>query len=283
MPEGDILVRTAGRLQRALVGQPLLDAELRWPDLSTARLDGQVIEEILPHGKHLLMRFDQGWTLHSHLRMDGEWYVQATTVGAPVNRVPLSIRGRQVRVVLRGRHWTALGLQLGMLDLIPTSAEHTVIGHLGPDILAEELDTARAVANVAGAETTIGAALLDQQLVCGIGTIWSSESLFAERINPWRPATGITLEAIERLLLRARRLMQASLGSPVPTATGDQRAGHRTWVHGRAGRGCRRCGGTVRVSSIAEAPKGRPMFFCPVCQAEPTRGHIRLDLATRPG
>ncbi|HIZ98786.1 MAG TPA: Fpg/Nei family DNA glycosylase, partial [Candidatus Janibacter merdipullorum] len=71
MPEGDTVWRTARRLHAALAGQAAQLVDLRWGDLDEAPLRGATVEEVRPRGKHLLHRFDSGWTLHTHLRMEG--------------------------------------------------------------------------------------------------------------------------------------------------------------------------------------------------------------------
>ncbi|MCW5950849.1 MAG: DNA glycosylase [Propionibacteriaceae bacterium] len=271
MPEGDSVWRTAHRLDDALSGRKLLGADLRWPGISTARLAGVIVAETVPRGKHILTRFDSGWTLHSHLRMDGSWVVRRTQ---PEQRIGQRMSGRRpesmgsgfVRAVLAGADYTAIGVDLGMLDLVRTREEHTLVGHLGPDLLDPSFDAELAVANLARAGGTIGAALLDQTNLAGIGTIWASETLFAERLWPWTPTTTLTPEALARLVARAQRFLLGSIQHAVPSSTGIRQRGRSTYVHGRSGRACLRCGGAVRVAPIGTPPRDRPMFYCPVCQ-----------------
>lgn len=136
MPEGDILRRTAAELDRALAGKVLLRAELRWPTVGGVDLVGRTVLGTAPYGKHLLTRFDDGWTLHTHLRMDGAWYVRRGDDPA----VP--VRDPKVRAVLATDGRLAVGRLLGMLDLVRTHDERSVIGHLGPDLLADEFEAA---------------------------------------------------------------------------------------------------------------------------------------------
>ena len=82
MPEGDTVWRTAQRLHAALAGKPIVEADLRWPEISTADLSGRGTIEVVSRGKHLLHRIEGGLTLHSHLRMEGQWRVEAGG-GAP--------------------------------------------------------------------------------------------------------------------------------------------------------------------------------------------------------
>ncbi len=270
MPEGDAVWRTAHRLDEALSGRRLLDADLRWPGISTARLAGMTVTETVARGKHLLTRFDSDWTLHSHLRMDGSWVIRRTQeqrIGQRMSgRRPESRGDGFVRAVLIGPDYTAVGVDLGMLDLVRTRDEHTLVGHLGPDLLDPGFDAELAIANLAAAQGTIGAALLDQTNLAGIGTIWASETLFAERLGPWTPAATLPPDALNRLVARAQRLLLASIQHAVPSSTGIRQPGRSTYVHGRSGRACRRCGDVVRVAPIGAPPRDRPMFYCPGCQ-----------------
>lgn len=258
MPEGDVVVRTARRLDAALAGRTLVAAELRWPSVAGVQLAGRTVLRTATAGKHLLTRFDDGRTLHTHLRMDGLWRVTRTTQG------PVRL-GEAVRVLLAGPEWTCLGLRLGMVDLVRTRDEGRVVGHLGPDVLAPDWDRETAVARVrAQGARPIGAALLDQRVVAGLGTIYMAESLWAHGVSPWRPAERV--EDPGAVLDTARRLMQRSVLARTPTATGDARPGRESHVHGRAGRPCPRCGGPVAVAPVGEPPTTRPAYHCPACQ-----------------
>lgn len=255
MPEGDVLRRTAARLDAALVGQPLVRADLRWPTAATVDLVGRTVLGTKPYGKHLLTRFDDGRTLHTHLRMDGTWRVEAT--GSPQAQA----RSFRVRAVLATARWTAVGQLLGMLDVVPTADEHTLVGHLGPDVLDDPFDLDEALRRwTRQGRTPVAEVLLDQTVVAGIGTIFMAESLFAERVWPWTPAEEV--HDPRRVLLTARRLMQRSVLSGRPNEK----------VHGRRRRPCVRCGTPIAVGSARPAPMDRPVFWCPRCQAEGRRG-----------
>jgi endonuclease-8 len=262
MPEADAVARTCIRLHQALAGRPLTVCDLRWPGISTADLVGHVVREVQPHGKHILIRFDNGWTLHAHLRMEGRWRVWPA-------HAPEALRGARspaARAVLANSEWTAIGYDLGMLDLVRTSEESSLIGHLGQSVLDPTFDPAQAAANLAAHAGTIGAALLDQRTLAGLGTIWVSESLFAQRLSPWTPAASLSSEVLTALVQRARRLITASMAQPIPSTTGIRRRGENTYVHGRSGRPCRRCGSTVRIASIGPETRVRALNYGPACQ-----------------
>ena len=261
MPEGDTVWRTARRLNEALADEVIIGADLRWPGLSTADLRGMRTLEVVSRGKNLLHRLDAGLTLHSHLRMEGQWRVETTDSLA--NR-PLN--NPQVRAVVSTTRWTAVGLRLGDLHLLATRDEGRVVGHLGPDVLGPDWDAAEAASRLAESRGTIGSALLDQRNLAGVGTLYASEALFLERLNPWHPAATLGSAQIRRVVDRAYRLLNVNRRNAIQTTTGVQRHGMTTYVHGRSGRPCRRCGDAVRVSVLGVPPQERTFFYCPTCQ-----------------
>jgi len=255
--------RTAIRLDQALAGRILARAELRWPTAAGVDLDGRTVLGTVSYGKHLLTRFDDGRTLRTHLRMDGSWTIARTGSPAAAARSPY------VRVVLGETTWSALGTRIGMLDVVRTADEHTLIGHLGPDLLAagfpaDGLDEAlRRLA--ASGDAPIVEVLLDQRIAAGIGTIYAGESLFVRGVWPWTPADRV--EDPGGLLLVARALMERSVAARSPTATGEIERGRTTLVHGRANLPCRRCGMPIAVGRAVEPPLDRTISYCPTCQA----------------
>src|SRR5207253_1452839 len=112
----------------------------------------------------------------------------------------------------------------------------------------------------------IGGALLDQRNLAGVGTLWASETLFLECVNPWTPASHLEAPRLAALVERVHRLLELGKNNVVQSSTGSSRHGESTYVHGRSGRPCRRCGTTIRVAMIGEPTRQRTMFYCPRCQ-----------------
>jgi endonuclease-8 len=281
VPEGDTVWRTAQRLDAALAGRPVVEADLRWPEISTADLRGRTTLEVRSRGKHLLHRLEGGLTLHSHLRMEGRWRIEATPTLAERWR-----RNPELRALVSAAEWTALGLRLGMLDLVPTARETELVGHLGPDVLGPDWDRGRAVANIVASGAPVGAALLDQRNLAGIGTMWCAEALFLERVHPWTPAADLGLDTVERVVDRVQRLMDVGRGHAVQSSTGSYRRDEEHFVHGRSGRPCRRCGATVRVAPTGDPGRERTIFYCPACQgglAPTDDGRFQAPLGSRGG
>jgi len=261
MPEGDTVWRTARRLHEALHEEVISSADLRWPGLSTAELRGRHTLEVVSRGKNLLHRLEGGLTLHSHLRMEGSWRILAT--GQLTGR---TLANPQLRAVVVTARWSALGLRLGQLNLVTTRDEGRLVGHLGPDLLGPDWDAKEAARRLEASLKDIGTSLLDQRNLAGLGTLYASEVLFLARLNPWHLASSLTGDQVSGLLDLAHRLLHVNRQNATQSTTGAQRHGETTYVHGRSGRPCRRCGNPVRVSVIGDPPQDRPFFYCPACQ-----------------
>lgn len=256
MPEGDTVLLTARRLQRALAGIPLAGSDLRLPALATVDLTGRTTVEVVSRGKHLLHRLSGDLTLHSHLRMEGTWAVRAAGARSAAGR----------RHTTRALLWTdehvAVGDRLGRLHLVRTEDEGRLVGHLGPDVLDPAFDVEEAVRRLsADPDLPVAAALLDQRRVAGLGTIWTSEPLFLARVDPWAPVGRIPQETLREVLDHARTGMLRATRTglrdrPVPR------------VFGRRGRPCPRCGTPVARSVVPSPTPGseQVLSYCPSCQ-----------------
>jgi endonuclease VIII len=243
MPEGDAIHRAARRLQ-VLVGQEL-EVETPHPRAAVKqlapRLDGRRLESVEAIGKNLLFRFEGGLVLRSHLRMSGRWRVLGRD--APVFGMPwLVLRGSEHAGVL----WGGPVLEL----------DRGVARRLGPDILADPPDFDAMLARFRQTDQTrdLGAALLDQRLVAGIGNVWKVESLWAERVSPWRLLADVSDDELRAVLESAHRLMRARV---------DEVPGTRH-VYRRKGRGCPRCGSPIK--SWPQGDDARMAYWCPDCQ-----------------
>jgi endonuclease VIII len=244
---------TARRLDTALAGRALTRSDFRVPRLAAADLTGDVVTETASRGKHLLTRTRSGLTVHTHLRMDGTWRVWPAA--EPIRN------SHRIRLVLANDDWQAVGYQLGVVELIRTRDEPQVTGHLGPDLLGADWDCAEAVRRLsAQPDRAIGEALLDQRNLAGIGNLYKAEVLFLGGINPWRLVGRVAdLGAVAEL---AQRLLEANKERIGEVTTGSWHRGVETWVYGRRGRPCRRCGTPIR----SEGQQDRITFWCPSCQ-----------------
>ncbi len=249
MPEGDTIWRTAATLRTALEGKRLVAAR---PD-ALKRLTGTTVTEVRPVGKHLLIRFDNGLAIHSHMRMRGAWHVYKR--GEPWRRPTW-----QVKALLETDDAVAVCFAAPVVDLVRD--ESTKVGHLGPDILSDAWMVADIVARarLVGA-TAIGELLLDQRVTAGIGNVYRCEALWQRRVNPWTKSAQLTDQDLAALFESARQAMLANLkGRYERLFPGYGKAA----VHGRGGRPCPRCGTRIRVRAQGEL--ARLTYWCPACQ-----------------
>ncbi|MHA3702089.1 Fpg/Nei family DNA glycosylase [Jatrophihabitans sp. YIM 134969] len=265
MPEGDSVYRLARRLDAALAGRVLAEGRLRVAAHASADLAGVTVLGHDTHGKHLLTRFDNGDTLHTHLRMQGSW-----SVVRPGRRLPRHV-WPSVRVVLATVGGpTAHGLDLPVVDLVRTADEATVVGHLGPDPLRPDWDAGEAARRLRlEPDRPLAAALLDQRVVAGFGNLWVNELCFLRGHSPWTPVGEVDVDRLLTLGARALR-HSASVPTAYQVTTGVARRGESHWVAGRAGQPCRRCRTPVRVAAeVREDPEQRRTWWCPSCQPGP--------------
>jgi endonuclease-8 len=274
VPEGDSVWKAARRMREQLVGRTVLRSDFRVPQHATADLSGRAVETFDSYGKHMLTRFTGGLTLHTHFEMDGAWQV----VGAG-KVLPRSFDD-EIRLVLQTDGPTAYALRMPVLELLKTSDEQRVVGHLGPDLLGASWDEDVAVANLLrDPSRPLVEALLDQRNLAGIGNLWAVETCYLRGHSPWTPVAEVDLRAGVRL---ARRMMQHSLEHPGQVTTGDTRRGRTHWVYGRAERPCRRCATPVQFrDSVTGQPYARETWWCPSCQPGPVPS--LAERPTRPG
>jgi endonuclease-8 len=248
MPEGDVLFRTAATLQKWLAGREVTAATP-----PAGPMVGRTVAKVEANGKHLLVRFDSGHVLHTHLRMTGSWHVYST--GERWWRPP-----SQAKVAITCGTRVAVCFNAPVVELLVPGGEqaHPSLSGLGPDVLDQPLDLEeiRRRARRRPPATALGELLLDQRVVAGIGNIWRCEALFLQGASPWAAVSSLTDEELDALVATAGRIMRTSLG---PFTGRPSR-----WVYRRAGLPCRRCRTTVR--SRPQGEQARTAYWCPTCQ-----------------
>jgi endonuclease-8 len=257
VPEGDTLHRAARSLQ-VLVGERL-QVETPHPraqaERIAERLDGRLLESVEAIGKNLVLQFENGVVLRSHLRMSGRWAVRP--------------RGEQSA----GRPWLILrgSVAEGVLWNGPVLELHTRgLARLGPDILGSPPAIEAMLERMARVDPgrQLGEVLQDQTIVAGIGNMWMAEALWDAMLSPWSRLAEVS-EPDRRLALEtAARLMRDAL---------DTRRASRKQAHNQAGRPCARCATPIRARGQGDA--NRTAYWCPTCQVTPGPAAA----TTRPG
>jgi endonuclease-8 len=274
VPEGDTLHRTAEVLREALVGRTVTAARGRPDGVALQRVVGDQVQEVEARGKHLLIHFSGGLTLHTHLRMHGTWHRYRP--GERWLRSP----ARAVAVIETDGAVAAC-FDAPTVELIDTRALalHPGLARLGPDLARDAADLDEAFARLrhpARAALTVGEGLLDQTAQSGLGNVYRSEVCFLEGVDPFAAVGTLDAATLRRLLDSGHRLLIANrsragrmttpdaLGGPAASA-GPRSPGRQLWVYGRAGRPCRRCGTLIRTAVVGDLP--RRVYWCPTCQS----------------
>jgi endonuclease-8 len=256
MPEGDTIAYAANRIRPVLLGHvpEEISTHRRFSlDRWEVKLEGRAVTSVDTHGKHLFIRFEDEWVVHSHLGMTGAWRVIR-----PGGRWGRS--ARRAWLVLRVGDTQVVEFDGPLLELITAGRSRIDqrLAALGPDILAPQFDSAHFLRRLREDDQTrfIGDALLDQRNVAGIGNIWKAEGCWEASIDPWRRVAEVSDDEALAVIAGARPRMQVS---------GER--GHRMIkprVYGRSGRPCPRCG-TVIVAR-AQGDGNRTTYWCPGCQ-----------------
>ncbi|HEX4722227.1 MAG TPA: DNA-formamidopyrimidine glycosylase family protein [Pseudonocardiaceae bacterium] len=271
MPEGDTVFLAGHRLDDALAGGLLVRAELRHPKLVGATLAGLTVLGVRSVGKHLFTRFDDGTSLHSHFKMDGAWHLY---------RAGDRWRGRthDIRAILATDTWTAVGFRLHDLALLRTDREADLVGHLGPDLLADDWNddmAATAVQRLAAVgDREIADALADQRVMAGVGNLYKAEICFLLGVTPWTLVPRLSDAQLGRAVALSRKLLHRNAWRPEQSTTGELAPGRRHWVYQRTGKPCLRCGTRVETAVQGLWVPVRHTWFCPKCQAGPRPGSM---------
>ncbi|MFT4128356.1 MAG: zinc finger domain-containing protein [Gordonia sp. (in: high G+C Gram-positive bacteria)] len=267
MPEGHTLHRLARRQQQCFGGQAVAvsSPQGRFAE-GAALVDGMVFRRAEAWGKHLIQRYGSPAAgerlVHVHLGLYGVFTELPVPMGEPVGQVRMRIAGVAVGMDLRG----------------PTACEiytpadlAALIARLGPDPLRPDADPEPAYRSIARSTRPIGALLMDQRVLAGVGNVYRAEVLFRAGIDPLRPGKAVQrgefaeiwadLVALMRIGVRRGRIhVVRPEDDHGPGSYAPDRP--RTYVYRRTGEPCRICGHPVRGTELA----GRNLYWCGRCQ-----------------
>ena len=252
MPEGDTIHRAARKIDAALAGKQLAVADAPNPRSPihgrSGELAGSTLERAEARGKHLLLHFSGDRVVHSHLGMNGRWFVRAD------GRLPY---GKPWLVLAAGR---AVASQTGgrILRLVSGSRARNdpALLQLGPDPLRPEFDPEEATARLLAYEPSagLGEALNDQSLIAGIGNVIRIEACFLPKVSPWREVGDLSGDEARAIVDATSWVMETSM-----------RKGSRPkQIYGRSRQPCPRCGG--RILTHGQGDDNRVTFWCESCQ-----------------
>jgi endonuclease VIII len=274
MPEGNTIFRAARALNAALAGQRVRNFETALPKLARVDYDsglkGRTIEKVEARGKWMVIHFSGDLILLTHMLMSGSWHIYKPDE-------PWKRRRIHRRIVINTDKYVAVAFN------VPIAEFHTAaslqrqprLRKLGPSVLAENFDEVGILRNLRmHSKVEVGAALLNQSVLSGIGNVFKSEACFGCGVNPFRLIETLTMQEMACLATTARKFMLANVThtstdktftrSALRGTTGRTRLEDRLWVYGRRGQPCHRCGGAIQ--SRKQNPDARSTYWCPQCQ-----------------
>ena len=262
MPEGHTLHRLATALDDAFAGHPVRvsSPQGRFTE-SAALLDGRTVETAESWGKHLWVHFAHDDLVHVHLGLYGKFTEHPLPLLDPVGQVRMRMVGAEYGTDLRGPT---------VCEVIHQVEVDDIVARLGPDPLRRTADASRAWERISKSRRAIGALLMDQKVIAGVGNVYRSELLFRHRIEPHRPGTLLTEEEFDAAWTDLVALMKVGVrrGKIITVRPEDDkglpglRGRPRRYVYRRTGEPCRVCGTPIRT----EVMEARNLFWCPTCQ-----------------
>lgn len=274
MPEGDTIFRAARTLNKALAGQTVTGFETVLPKLSRVDFDsgiaGRTVQSVKASGKWIRMSFSGDLVLLTHMLMSGSWHIYRP--GEKWQRSSIDMR----IIVKTERIWAvAFKVPVAEFHTSDTLRRRKGLRDLGQDVLVEDFDVVKSAASLRSCgDLEVGAALLNQSIIAGLGNVFKSEVCFACGINPFRLISALSSEQISCLVTTARKFLLANVtetsGDQMVTYTGMRRTTgrasreERLWVYGRRGEPCRKCG--TAIESYKQGESARTTFWCPACQ-----------------
>lgn len=268
MPEGDTIHKIAGYLAPRLCGERLLAVTMA-DKHAASRCAGRAVTDVVARGKHLFIALDNGTAIRSHLGMYGAWhrYGHGEDWQKPRHRASLVLRtGEDDYVCFNAKE----------VELVrtPSVRERVVHGRLGPDLIADDFETAgivRRAREFLEADALLADVLLDQRVAAGIGNVYKSEVMFIERLPPNVRLADVGDATLARCFEKAAALLQRNLGGGRRVTRFEGDGAGRLWVYGRSGQPCHVC--TTPIESARTGRHQRSSYWCPRCQSgQPGQG-----------
>ena len=267
MPEGHTLYRLAADLREAFLDRPVHASSPQGRFVEEAMLvDGHALESSESAGKHLFLSFGTDRIIHVHLGLIGVFAIGSAPAPEPVGAVRLRLENELSYADLRGAT---------VCELIGDEKQADILAKLGPDPLRPDDDPQVAFVRIHKSKKPIGALLMDQSVLAGVGNVYRAETLFRARLSPMTPGNKITQRRWNAMWDDLVDLMAYGVGTGridtvrpehSPEAMGrparvDDHGGE-VYVYRRNGQACHVCGSTVRTKVL----EGRNLFWCPTCQ-----------------
>lgn len=236
------------------------------PQALKQRLQSRKIIDIGRHGKFIQFHLDNNARILAHLRMSGRFTITQQEIHpSPHNRLQVVFEDANVFNFLDIRRFATF-------HYLEPNSESESLSRLGPDALTDEFNGAYLAAELANRSKNIYSALLDQNIVAGLGNIYVNELLLRVGISPGKAANKIDRPQLEQLVTEAKLILQAAVDHQGTTLIdksyrtvegGYGNYAEQLKAYGRAGKLCQLCG---KAEIMRIKIGGRSVYYCPVCQ-----------------
>lgn len=263
MPEGHTIHRLARRHNSLFAGRPLVQSSPQGRfAASAALLTGAVLRRVEPYGKHLFYRFAAGRTVHVHLGLYGSFTDGPQPAPAPRGALRWRVESDEMYADLRGPT---------VCELVDDETVARVLARLGPDPLQRAASAEEVWRRLSRRSIPVGAAVMDQGVLAGVGNVYRAEALHVNGISPLRPARSLSRQEFDALWATIVTMLRAGVRSGRIVTTQPEHRERRSgparredahYVYRRADLPCRRCGAAIVSSTIA----ARTAYWCPACQ-----------------
>lgn len=213
------------------------------------RLYGHELVSSRRHGKYLFVETDgAGWLL-LHFGMTGFLKYYENKQRRPEHaRILFHFEGGATLAYDSQR-------KFGDVDLVESPQAVIEAKSLGPDPLHSDFDLRDFRERVSERSCSVKAFLMNQEILAGIGNVYSDEILFEAGIHPEAPVDELDDESVEKLYRAMRKTLQMAIEKHVDPEEFPEKS---LLPHREEGATCPRCGGTIVKKSIS----GRSSFFC---------------------
>lgn len=223
------------------------------------RVEGKEIARSLRHGKHLLLDLRGAEWLAMHFGMNGSLkHLTENEEDPPYGRVRFDFAGGDHLAYINPR-------RIGRIALVSDPAAFIEEEKLGPDALDPDFDLAALERALKGRKRDVKSLLMDQEILAGIGNIYSDEILFAAEIHPKRESGGLDARERRRLFTNLKGVLETAIRCGAGAESLSESLPPSFLIpHRKKGGHCPRCHDALKALKSS----GRTGYFCPHCQKE---------------
>ena len=268
MPEGNVIHFQAAKLRRLFEGKRVrVDSpQGRFAD-GAALVNGRTVRSVEAVGKHLFIDMGNDRSIHVHLGLFGKWRFGKGSAPDPRGLIRMRLQSKDAYAELRGPT---------RCEVLTSAEKDELLARIGPDPIRSDADPERAWQRISRSQVAVGALLMDQRTMSGVGNIYRAEVLFRHGISPFRPGRSLTREEFDAIWADLVVLMRQGtkrgridtvrtehLPDVMGRAARTDRHGGEVYVYRRNGQQCYLCGSTINIETM----QARKLYWCGSCQA----------------